>query len=57
MQELNRRYRDWRGTEVHVTGYDPEKRQVIFRRAGYPHDCMQPVERFREKFKRVDGRR
>ncbi|ELQ6243712.1 DUF4222 domain-containing protein [Cronobacter sakazakii] len=55
MQELNRRYRDWRGTEVHVTGYDPEKRQVIFRRAGYQHDCMQPVERFREKFKRVDA--
>ncbi|WP_311836389.1 DUF4222 domain-containing protein [Cronobacter sakazakii] len=26
----------------------------MFRRAGYPHDCMQPVERFREKFKRVD---
>ncbi|WP_428841329.1 DUF4222 domain-containing protein, partial [Cronobacter malonaticus] len=22
---------------------------------GYPHDCMQPVERFREKFKRVDA--
>ncbi|KAB1037237.1 DUF4222 domain-containing protein [Cronobacter sakazakii] len=55
MQELNRRYRDWRGNEGHVTGYDPEKRQGIFRRAGYPHDCMQPVERFREKFKRVDA--
>ncbi|XES82660.1 DUF4222 domain-containing protein [Franconibacter pulveris 1160] len=55
MQELDRRYRDWRGVEVHVVGYDREKRQVIFRRVGYPHDCMQPVERFREKFRRVDA--
>ena len=54
MQELDRRYRDWRGVEVHVVGYDREKRKVIFRRAGYPHDCMQPVERFREKFRRVE---
>ncbi|EGT5208661.1 DUF4222 domain-containing protein [Cronobacter sakazakii] len=48
MQELNRRYRDWRGTEVHVTGYDPEKRQVIFRRAGYAGvDYSQVPEGFR----------
>ncbi|TNV14947.1 DUF4222 domain-containing protein [Buttiauxella sp. B2] len=55
MQELDRKYRDWRGNIVLVTGYDREKQQVIFRRAGYEHECMQPVERFREKFKRVDG--
>ncbi|WPC49459.1 DUF4222 domain-containing protein [Serratia marcescens] len=23
-------------------------------REGYPHECMQPLERFKEKFKRVD---
>ncbi|WP_337037789.1 MULTISPECIES: DUF4222 domain-containing protein [Pseudescherichia] len=55
MEQLDRRYRDHRGVEVHVVGYDREKRQVIFMRSGYPHECMQPVERFREKFKRVDG--
>jgi len=54
VEELNRRYRDWRGIIVHVKGYDRQKQQVIFRRAGYEHDCMQPVERFREKFKRVE---
>nr|WP_228065934.1 DUF4222 domain-containing protein [Superficieibacter sp. 1612_C1] len=52
---LDRRYIDNRGFEVHVIGYDRDKRQVIYRRAGYPHDCMQPVERFREKFRRVEG--
>ncbi|MEE6802691.1 DUF4222 domain-containing protein [Escherichia coli O8:H10] len=55
MEQLDRRYRDHRGVEVHVVGYDRQKRQVIFMRSGYPHQCMQPVERFREKFKRVDG--
>ncbi len=55
MQELNRYYLDPRGIKVHVVGYDREKQQVIYRRAGYPHDCMQPVERFREKFRRVEG--
>ena len=54
MQELNRKYRDDRGVIVHVIGYDREKNQVIFMRQGYLHECMQPVERFREKFKRVD---
>lgn len=54
MENLDRRYRDWRGVIVHVIGYDREKQQVIFRRSNYEHDCMQPVERFREKFKRVD---
>ncbi|ELY3599411.1 DUF4222 domain-containing protein [Cronobacter sakazakii] len=43
MQELDRRYRDWRGVKVQVIGWDREKRQVIFRRPGYPHDCMQPL--------------
>jgi hypothetical protein len=23
-------------------------------RAGYPHECMQPLDQFRKKFKRVD---
>ncbi|MDP8651934.1 DUF4222 domain-containing protein [Serratia marcescens] len=27
---------------------------MIFMREGYPHECMQPLERFKEKFKRVD---
>ncbi|MGP2601656.1 DUF4222 domain-containing protein [Serratia ureilytica] len=26
----------------------------MFTREGYPHECMQPLERFKEKFKRVD---
>ncbi len=54
MQELDRQYKDPRGFLVHVIGYDRKKQQVIFMRQGYPHECMQPVERFREKFKRVD---
>lgn len=54
MQELNMRYIDWRGVAVHVIGYDREKQQVIFRREGYEHDCMQPVERFKEKFRRAE---
>lgn len=54
MRELDRRYRDYRGIEVHVIGWELEKRQVIFKRAGYPHECMQPLEQFRKKFKRVD---
>lgn len=53
MEKLNRRYRDNRGIEVHVIGYEREKRQVIFTRAGYAPECMQPVERFREKFTRI----
>ncbi|WP_435954130.1 DUF4222 domain-containing protein [Dryocola sp. BD626] len=54
MQELDRKYTDWRGFIVHVIGYDREKQQVIFMREGYEHECMQPVERFRDKFKRVE---
>ncbi|YCI80368.1 DUF4222 domain-containing protein [Enterobacteriaceae bacterium] len=53
MEILDRYYRDLRGIAVHVIGYDREKRQVIFRRTGYPHECMQPVERFTEKFTRI----
>ncbi|MGA4663413.1 DUF4222 domain-containing protein [Citrobacter braakii] len=53
MEKLDRRYRDNRGIEVHVIGYEREKRQVIFTRIGYPHECMQPVERFSEKFTRI----
>lgn len=54
MREIDRRYRDHRGIEVHVIGWDSEKRQVVFMRAGYPHECMQPLEQFRKKFTRVD---
>lgn len=54
MQELNRRYKDQRGIVVRVIGYDRQKQQVIFRREGYEHACMQPVDRFREKFTRVE---
>lgn len=53
MRHLDRYYRDHRGIVVHVIGYDSEKRQVIFRRTGYPYDCMQPLDRFRDKFSRV----
>ncbi|WP_455424933.1 DUF4222 domain-containing protein [Dryocola sp. LX212] len=54
MQELDRKYWDRRGILVHVIGYDRAKQQVIFMREDYEHECMQPVERFREKFKRVE---
>lgn len=53
MEPLDRRYRDYRGVEVNVIGYDRERRQVIFLRKGYEHECMQPLERFREKFSRI----
>ncbi|MGQ8800952.1 DUF4222 domain-containing protein [Serratia sp. TSA_130.2] len=52
--ELDRYYTDWRGVQVHVIRWDRVDRQVIFTREGYPHECMQPLERFKEKFKRVD---
>ncbi|EIW3594415.1 DUF4222 domain-containing protein [Salmonella enterica] len=51
---LDRRYRDPRGVEVHVTGYNREKQQVYFRRANYPHECMQPVWKFQQYFTRCD---
>lgn len=54
MRELDRQYVDHHGIRVHVIGYDSDKRQVIFMRDGYPHECMQPLEQFRKKFRRVD---
>ncbi|WP_190286177.1 MULTISPECIES: DUF4222 domain-containing protein [Pantoea] len=54
IQVLDRHYRDPRGVVVHVTGYDREKSQVIFLRAGYEHECMRPVWQFQQFFKRVD---
>ncbi|MFD3225697.1 DUF4222 domain-containing protein [Rahnella aceris] len=53
MQKLDRRYKDWRGVVVHVVGFDRAGDRVIFMRAGYPHECAQPTEQFRRKFKRV----
>jgi len=42
-----------RGVVVHVVGFDRAGDRVIFMRAGYPHECAQPTEQFRRKFKRV----
>lgn len=50
---LDLNYRDPRGVVVHVTGWDREKQQVYFTRQGYPHECMQPVWKFQQYFKRV----
>ncbi|AFE57983.1 hypothetical protein Q7S_08715 [Rahnella aquatilis HX2] len=53
IQKLDRRYKDWRGVVVHVVGSDRAGDRVIFMRASYPHECAQPTEQFRRKFKRV----
>ncbi|MEJ4043449.1 DUF4222 domain-containing protein [Erwinia sp. SLM-02] len=52
-QNLDRTYRDPRGVLVRVVRWDAEKQQVIYRRDGYEHECMQPLELFRKKFTRV----
>nr|WP_233268583.1 DUF4222 domain-containing protein [Pantoea sp. BAV 3049] len=54
MKTLDRNYRDPRGIPVHVTGWDRERDQVIFMRPNYPHECMQPVWKFQQFFKRVE---
>ncbi|ELH4241250.1 DUF4222 domain-containing protein [Serratia marcescens] len=51
---VDRTYLDDHGNPVKVILWDRVERQVIFMREGYPHECMQPLERFKEKFKRVD---
>ncbi|MGP1267745.1 DUF4222 domain-containing protein [Serratia sp. CY33525] len=51
---LDRKYVDDHGNPVKVIRWERAERQVIFMREGYPHECMQPLERFKEKFKRVD---
>ncbi|MGV0084224.1 DUF4222 domain-containing protein [Rahnella aceris] len=38
---------------VHVVGFDRAGDRVIFMRAGYPHECAQPVELFKSRFERV----
>ncbi|XBS71131.1 DUF4222 domain-containing protein [Acerihabitans sp. KWT182] len=50
---LDRRYRDFYGVAVHVIGWEPGKRRVIFMRDRYEYECAQPVERFQAKFKRL----
>jgi len=52
-QNLNRTYRDPRGVLVKVIRWDKVNQQVIFLRANYPHECMQRLERFIQKFTRV----
>ncbi|HCD3740535.1 TPA: DUF4222 domain-containing protein [Enterobacter hormaechei] len=46
-------YRDPRGVIVHVTGWNRDKHQVYFTRQNYPHECMQPVWKFQNYFRRV----
>lgn len=46
-------YRDPRGVIVHVTGWSRDKQQVYFTRQNYPHECMQPVWKFQNYFRRV----
>jgi len=53
IQTLDRNYKDRRGVVVHVVGFDRAGDRVIFMRAGYPHECAQPVELFRSRFERV----
>lgn len=52
-QNLNRTYRDPRGVLVKVIRWDKVNQQVIFLRENYPHECMQPLDRFIQKFTRV----
>lgn len=52
-QNLNRKYRDQRGVIVRVIRWDKVNQQVIYLREGYPYECMQPLERFVQKFTRV----
>lgn len=54
IQHLDRVYLDPRGVTVHVTGYDRENDQVIFKRQNYEHECMRPVWQFQQKFTRVE---
>ncbi|EPH0684084.1 MULTISPECIES: DUF4222 domain-containing protein [Enterobacter cloacae complex] len=46
-------YHDPRGVIVHVTGWNRDKQQVYFTRQNYPHECMQPVWKFQNYFRRV----
>lgn len=52
-QNLKRKYRDHRGVIVRVIRWDKFNQQVIYLREGYQHECMQPLERFIQKFTRV----
>jgi len=54
IQSLDRNYRDPRGIPVHVIAYDRERDQVIFMRPNYPYECVQPVWKFQQFFKRLD---
>ncbi|WP_247862457.1 DUF4222 domain-containing protein [Hafnia paralvei] len=50
---IDRWYRDSHGVPVHVIGWDYEHAQIIFKREGYEHECMQPLRYFRTKFTRI----
>ena len=52
-QNLNRKYRDPRGVIVTVIRWDKANQHVIYLREDYQHECMQPLERFVQKFTRV----
>ncbi|TKI02429.1 DUF4222 domain-containing protein, partial [Martelella alba] len=45
--------RDFYGVAVRVIAWDPERGRVIFLRDGYEYECMQPVEQFRAKFRKI----
>lgn len=47
------RYTDPRGVSVTTVGVDTVNHRVIFRRTGYPHDCMLPRVLFSQKFRKV----
>ncbi|WP_162875781.1 DUF4222 domain-containing protein, partial [Citrobacter freundii] len=53
MRELNRRFKDHRGVQVHVIRWEPETQRVIYLRDGYPHECFSPLEHFRQKFREI----
>ncbi|QHA85566.1 DUF4222 domain-containing protein [Serratia rhizosphaerae] len=44
---------DDHGRLVHVIGVDQVNHRVIFRRPGYPYDCVVPRRDFGTKFKKV----
>lgn len=52
--QLDRRYLDKRGVEVHVIAYDRAKQEVTFMRPNYEHECMLPLWQVEKYFTRVD---
>lgn len=49
------RYKDPHGIEVETIGVDVINNRVIYRRPGYPHDCVCPRRDWSKKFRKVES--